>query len=90
MTHGGAEAPDLRRVAERAHDVEDGLPGLQLVEELRRLADALDDDGDVARFGVGVGDGERDALAVVVDPEDDELARAGASSRCEGPRCGRA
>jgi hypothetical protein len=72
---GGPEALHLRGLSEGTDDIEDGLAFPEGVEELRGLADALDHDRDVAPLGVRVGDRDRDALAVVVDPEDHELAR---------------
>ena len=74
MTHDRAEALDLRGLPERADHVADRVAGSEGVQQLRRLADALDDDRDVPALGVRVRDRERDALAVLVDADDDELA----------------
>ena len=42
-----------------------------------RLADRLDHQGDGALVAIEVGDGERNALAVLVEHDDDELPRLG-------------
>ena len=72
--HHRAVELDVRGLAQRPDQVEDRIAGVQHVEQLGRLADALDDDRDRPLLRVGIGDGQRDALAVGVQPEDDELA----------------
>ena len=42
---------------------------------MRSLACRLHDDADGAALGIGVLDGDRNALALLVDPQDDELSR---------------
>ena len=84
--HGGADAAgeddgdavvgDLRGAAERTDNVEDGVAGLQTVEQRSGFADGLGNDGDGSGSGVGGFDGEGDALALVVEAEYDELAGA--------------
>jgi hypothetical protein len=70
----GAELVDVRRPAEGADEVEDRIAAVQGVQLDGGLADALDDDGDRPLSDVGGLDGERDALAMFVKPQDDELA----------------
>ena len=48
---------------------------VQLAERLRGRADLLEDDGDRAVFAVKIRDGERNALALCADTQDDELTR---------------
>ncbi len=69
----GAEVLDVGRLAERPHHL-DRVAGLHGAHLHRRLADLLDDQRDGAGLGVVVGDGQRDALAVLVHEHDDELA----------------
>ena len=57
---------DVRRLAERAGDVEDARrPAPARSARSVRLADPLDDQRDGAARRVGVGDRQRDALAVL-------------------------
>ena len=84
--HGRADAPadadgvravlQVRRPAQRADDVGNGLARLHRGQQRRGLADALDDQADRPGLGVGVGDGQRDSLAPVGGADDDELPRA--------------
>jgi hypothetical protein len=63
-------------LAERAHQVLHLLAHLHFGREVRGLAHRLEDDGDAALARIGVGDGQRNALAEVgVELEDDELPR---------------
>ena len=66
---------DLGWLAERPDDVENAVAGFERVEKIGGLADRLHDNVDRAFFRVGALDGERNALACVVDPDDDELPR---------------
>ena len=73
IDHDRAEVLDLRGLAQRPDQVEDHIPGAQHVEQLGRLADALNDQRDRSFLRVGIGDGQRNALAMSVQPDDHEL-----------------
>src|ERR1019366_3301327 len=70
-----AKVLDLRGLAQRPDNVEDAVAGLERVEKICGLADRLHDDVDRAFFRIGAFDGERDTLAFLVDPDNDELPR---------------
>lgn len=71
----GAVIFDLGRAAEWADEVGDRLADVECGELAGGGADDLEDEGDPAFGGVGVGDGEGDALTVVgIELKDDELA----------------
>ena len=79
-----ADAEDLLRVPERArhahrsdHAMKRGADAAGLLHFPGRLADGLNDQRDRAGVGIEVGDGERDALAVLVRHDHHELARPG-------------
>ena len=59
---------------ERPGDVGDGLARLQRHQFPGALAHRLDDQRDGAGAGIGVGDGQRDALGALGPVHDDELA----------------
>ncbi len=61
---------NLRRVAERADDVEDGVARLKAVQQRGGFADGLHHDGDGARLRIGALDGERNALALFMQAEE--------------------
>ena len=65
---------DLGGLAHRSHKVGQFVAGLHEFQHFRRLAHRLDHDGDGAGFPVIVGDGQGDALAVLVQTQDDELS----------------
>ena len=69
------QALRLGGAAQGAHEVVKAIALLQVVEQLGGGPHDLEDDGDGALLPVKVGDGQGDALPVLVDPEDDELAR---------------
>ena len=64
--------------AERADEVGEAVALLVVVAHLpRRLAERLDDHGDRALVAIEVGDGERDALAALVQAQHDEVPGLG-------------
>ncbi len=72
--HGGSVVPDLGRAAERADDIENRVACLKRIQQRRGFAHGLDCDGDGSRRRIGALDGERNALAMIVKPQDHELA----------------
>ena len=72
-------------VAERACEVGERFARFERTDFARRSADGLRYDGDAALFGVEVGDRERNAFAVFIGADDDELSRPGRAcdARCE-------
>ena len=58
-----------------------GAPGAVQVGLVLGRRIVVDDEGDVAPRGVGVGDGDGDPLALLVNAEDDELARVACKRR---------
>src|SRR5580698_6594157 len=72
--HRSAEVFDLRGFAQRANDVEDFVAGLQHAQQHGGFPDGLYNDGDRAGFGVGVSDGQRDALTAIVQAHDHKLS----------------
>ena len=65
----------LAGLAERADKIMQTFALVQAAERLRGRADLLKDDGDRTLFAVKVRDGERNALALCADTQDDELTR---------------
>ncbi len=70
-----APAIEVQRLAQRADEGGQGIAGVQVAQFVGGGADLQEGAGDGSRFPVPVGDGERDALSVLVGSEDDELAR---------------
>ena len=66
-----------RGLAQGAHKILEAVPLVQMAELLRGGAHRLDDDGDGTLLGVVGIDGDGDALALLVHPQDDELSRLG-------------
>ena len=64
----------VRRLAERTDKVLDIVALVQTAEHLGGQADLLEDDRDRALFAVIAGDGQRHALRLLIDTENDELA----------------
>ena len=64
--------------AQRSDDIRNVVAGLHEREHLRALAGGLEVEADGADFGVVVRDGERETLAVFVEPEYCKLAGFGA------------
>ncbi len=69
------QALEFALLAERTYKVMQAVALVQLAERLRGRADLLEDDGDRAVFAVKIRDGERNALALCADTQDDELTR---------------
>ena len=67
----------MRGHAERPDEVADRLALLECVEHRGGRADNLENDRNAALFAVEVRHGQRDALAVRLRTQDDELARLG-------------
>ena len=67
----------LGGLAQGAHEVLEAVALAEMAELFRRRAHGLDDDGDGALFRVVGVDGNGDAFALFVHPEDDELSRLG-------------
>ena len=65
----------LGGLTQGAHEVLEEVPLLLVVELFGGAPHDLEDDGDGALFPVEGGDGQRDALPLLVHPEDDELPR---------------
>ena len=70
----GAKILDLTRLTQGPHDVEDRIAHLEHIQQHGRFADALHHDGDRPGFRIGVGKGQGNALAGVVQTDNDELA----------------
>ena len=70
---GLPDAGEIGGSPQRTHKVQDAVPGLQTAQQIGGQAHLLEDDGDSACFGIGIGNGERHPLAVFIDAEDDEL-----------------
>ena len=68
-------ALELARLAQRADEILQRLALLERVQPARGRADLLKNDRDRALFPVIARDGQRDTLALLVDAQDDELAR---------------
>ena len=85
MHHGRADAAadaqrvaarnHFRRMAERSGDIADEIAGIQRDQFVRAFADGLDHQRDGSGFGIRVSDGERDALGIFRQMNDDELSR---------------
>ena len=75
---------DVGRHAERPHDVGKLVAHLEMRELVRGLAHAHEDEAHPAFLGRPVRERQRDALAVLVDAQHEELARAalGRDARC--------
>jgi hypothetical protein len=61
-------------MAEWADHIEDRVSCFEAVEEGCGFANGLHDDGDGAGGRIGAFDGERDALAILTDAQNDELS----------------
>ena len=75
-----ADLPDAVGMGGDAQGTDEVLDGLALVLGVQKLgggADDLEDDLDGALSGIGSGHGQRNALAFLIDPENDELAGLG-------------
>ena len=68
------EAFHVGGTAQRPDKVRDAVSRLEEIEHTGRLPDGLHHDGHSALLGVRGGDGDGNTLAVLVQPEDDELA----------------
>ena len=76
--HGDVrEALGLGGFPQGADKIQQGVPLLQGVEQQGGLAHLLEDDGDGAFLRVGAGDGQGNAFAGLVHPQDDELPGLG-------------
>jgi hypothetical protein len=73
--YDGAEFLDFGGLAERADHVEDAVPGFQQIQQVSRLARRLHDEINCAALRIGAFDGEGNALAVLVETQNDELSR---------------
>ena len=73
-TDHGTEVLDVGRVAEWSHHVVNLIALVQGAELGRRKSYLLYHQGDGAFLDVGIGDGQRHALAVVIYTDDDEVA----------------
>ena len=71
---GHGVAVDLGGLTQRTGDVADEVALVELGEALGGLADHHEDELDPALFGIPVGEGERYALARLVDAHHEELA----------------
>ena len=71
------ETLELALLAERTDKIMQTVALVQRAERLCGCADLLEDDGDRAVFAVKIRDGERNALALCADTQDDELTRLG-------------
>ena len=71
---------------ERPGDVLDGVARLQRHQLARALAHGLNDQRDRAGGGVGIGDGQRDALGAGRPTHDDELAGLADFGDARAPR----
>ena len=69
-----AAGRDFRRLAERTGEVENLVADRQAIQVAGGLADFLGDEGNRPAFGIAVGNGQRDAFAVLAHAEDHELA----------------
>ena len=81
----GLHLHEFRGVSQRACEIGEGIARIQRAYFASRGADGLRHDGDAALRGVEVRDRERDAFAVLVDADDDELPglRRMCDARCE-------
>lgn len=81
----GLHRYEFRGVSQRACEIGEGIARIQRAYFACRGADGLRHDGDAALRGVVVRDRERDAFAVLVDADDDELPglRRMCDARCE-------
>ena len=75
----GAETFDFRGAAQGACDIENALAAFKAAHFYRGLAHRLHEQGEGAPHFIVMGDGERDALAVLVQSQDHKLAGAGLS-----------
>ena len=67
---------DMLRQSERPDEILELVALIEVVAHfVRRLAERLDDHGDGAALAIIVGDGQRNALAALVETEHDEVAR---------------
>src|ERR1039458_10350070 len=72
--HHRSEQTDIRRATKRTDYIEDRIARVQSVKQLGRLAYALHNDRNGAVRWIGISDGQRDAFAVLVNANNDELA----------------
>ena len=69
----GLVGGDIGGLAQGAGQVVDLVAHVQPAEHFGRLADFLENQRDGALFRIAVGDGQGNAFALVIDPQDDEL-----------------
>ena len=65
----------FRGMSERASHVADEIADIQRDQFIRAFANGLNDQRDGTGFGIGIGDGQRDALGIFGEMDDDELPR---------------
>ena len=80
----GAHRDEFGRVAERAHDIGEGLAGLEGHDVLRRGANRLRNDGHGAFLDIEITDSQRNTLSFFISPDNQELAGLGGGRQ---PRC---
>ena len=71
------KALNVGRAAERSANVVDVLPFFEFLKHLGGAAEHQIHDGDGAVFLVGVGNGQRETLALLIHAENDEMTRTG-------------
>src|SRR5208282_1841818 len=64
----------LRRFAQWPNDVQNTVSGFERIEEMGCLAERLHHNIDSATFRIGFLNGQRNALPVLANPDDDKLA----------------
>ena len=70
-----AVVADVRRLPQWTHHVEDGIAGLERIQQVGGLPGRLHHDVDGALLRTRVLDGDRNPLALLINPQDDELPR---------------
>ena len=91
--HDGAfEFADVAGEAEGSDEVEDGVALAEAHHLIGGFSNGLDDDGDGAGVDVEIGDGERNAFAMLVDTSHDEVTGTSGTrhvGRLDVPKKGR-
>jgi hypothetical protein len=72
--HHSAKSLDLRRFSQRPYHIQNVIASVQRIEHVGGLADRLHHNANRAVLGIGMFDGDRNAFALLVEPQDYELS----------------
>ena len=65
----------MRWLAKRSHEIQDGIAGFLLAQQLRRCTYNLENNRNAALFTVKICNRERNALTIIIDAQYNELPR---------------